>query len=173
MDIDNNDNDQQDDLATPFTYSSEARTSCKTSRTSPRADTLSLPTVSVAASSPGPSVMFTPTPAFPPRPRLRFFAPGLPSTPGVASRIRWRVYSLKDGSEPKAVTLAEVPFRYANFDVHPIHRHFLAAVLEDHTNDDPTAVVNTLVVINTKTQSLTTIASGADFYAAPMRRRPG
>ena len=28
-------------------------------------------------------------------------------------------------------------------------------------------MVNTLVVINTKTQSLTTIASGADFYAAP------
>ncbi|KAH9040398.1 hypothetical protein EDB85DRAFT_1925960 [Lactarius pseudohatsudake] len=50
-----------------------------------RADTLSLPTVSVAASSPGPSVMFTPTPAFPPRPRPRFFAPGLPSTPGVVS----------------------------------------------------------------------------------------
>ena len=50
-----------------------------------RADTLSLPTVSVAASSPGPSVMFTPTPAFPPRPRPRFFAPGLPSTPAVAS----------------------------------------------------------------------------------------
>ncbi|KAI9436571.1 alpha/beta-hydrolase [Lactarius indigo] len=78
-----------------------------------------------------------------------------------------RVYSFKDGSEPKAVTPAEVPFRYADFDVHPIHRHFLAAVLEDHTNDDPTAVVNRLVVINTKTQSLTTIASGADFYAAP------
>ncbi len=97
-----------------------------------------------------------------------------------------RVYSFKDGSEPSAVTpgersplcsdaacrairryVAEAPFRYADFDLHPIHRHFLAAVLEDHTNDDPTTVVNTLVVINTKTQSLTTIASGADFYAAP------
>ncbi|KAH9073576.1 alpha/beta-hydrolase [Lactarius deliciosus] len=78
-----------------------------------------------------------------------------------------RVYSLKDGSEPKAVTPAEVPFRYADFDLHPINRHFLAAVFEDHTNDDPTTVVNTLVVINTKNQSLTTIASGADFYAAP------
>ncbi|KAH9055269.1 alpha/beta-hydrolase [Lactarius vividus] len=78
-----------------------------------------------------------------------------------------RVYSFKDGSEPNAVTPAEVPFRYADFDVHPIHRHFLSAVLEDHTNDDPTTVVNKLVVIDTKTQSLTTIASGADFYAAP------
>ena len=62
---------------------------------------------------------------------------------------------------------AEKPFRYADFDLHPIQNRFLAAVLEDHTNNDPTAVVNTLVVIDTKTQSLTTIASGADFYAAP------
>jgi hypothetical protein len=50
-----------------------------------RTDMLSLPTVSVAQSSPAQSVMFTPTPAFPPRPRPRFFAPGLPSTPAVAS----------------------------------------------------------------------------------------
>jgi dipeptidyl aminopeptidase/acylaminoacyl peptidase len=97
-----------------------------------------------------------------------------------------RVYVFEDGSEPRAVTpgehfllfsdaaclairrcAAEKPFRYADFDLHPIHRHLLAAVLEDHTIDDPTAVINTLVVINTKTQSLTTIASGADFYAAP------
>lgn len=78
-----------------------------------------------------------------------------------------RVYSFTDGSVPRAVTPANKPFRYADFDLHPIHRHLLAAVLEDHTDDDPTTVVNTLVVINTKTQSLTTIASGADFYAAP------
>ena len=40
-------------------------------------------------------------------------------------------------------------------------------MLEDHTKDDPAEVVNTLVIINVKTHSLTTIASGADFYAAP------
>ncbi len=62
---------------------------------------------------------------------------------------------------------AEKPFRYADFDLHPIHHHFLVAILEDHTKDDPTAVVNSLVIINMKTQSLATIASGADFYAAP------
>jgi hypothetical protein len=72
------------------TFSSEEPTPHPPSATpvfvsSNRADTLSLPTVSVAHSSPGPSVMFTPTPAFPPRPRPRFFAPGLPSTPAVAS----------------------------------------------------------------------------------------
>ena len=48
-----------------------------------RADSQSPQTLSVAQSSPGPSVMFTPTPAFPPRPRPRFFAPGLPSTPAI------------------------------------------------------------------------------------------
>src|SRR5258708_1728473 len=46
-----------------------------------RAESQSL---SVAQSSPAPSVIFTPTPAFPPRPRPRFFAPGLPSTPAIA-----------------------------------------------------------------------------------------
>ena len=71
------------------TFSSEEPTPhphspAATPASSNREDTLSLPTVSVAQSSPV-SVMFTPTPAFPPRPRPRFFAPGLPSTPAVAS----------------------------------------------------------------------------------------
>jgi hypothetical protein len=50
-----------------------------------RAESQSPQTLSVAQSSPAPSVMFTPTPAFPPRPRPRFFAPGLPSTPAIAT----------------------------------------------------------------------------------------
>ena len=50
-----------------------------------RAESQSPQTLLVAQSSPVPSVMFTPTPAFPPRPRPRFFAPGLPSTPAIAT----------------------------------------------------------------------------------------
>lgn len=50
-----------------------------------RAESQSPQTLSVAQSSPAPSIMFTPTPAFPPRPRPRFFAPGLPSTPAIAT----------------------------------------------------------------------------------------
>ena len=50
-----------------------------------RTESQSPQTLSVAQSSPAPSVMFTPTPAFPPRPRPRFFAPGLPSTPAIAT----------------------------------------------------------------------------------------
>ena len=50
-----------------------------------RAGSQSPQTLSVAQSSPAISAMFTPTPAFPPRPRPRFFAPGLPSTPAIAT----------------------------------------------------------------------------------------
>ncbi|KAI0265602.1 alpha/beta-hydrolase [Gloeopeniophorella convolvens] len=79
-----------------------------------------------------------------------------------------RVYSVAAaGAEPKAVTPDGKPYRYADFSVHPAHKHLVAAILEDHTIDKPESVVNKLVVINTKTRSLTTIASGADFYAAP------
>ncbi len=51
-----------------------------------RAESQSPQMLSVAQSSPAPSVMFTPTPAFPPRPRPRFFVPGLPATPAIAER---------------------------------------------------------------------------------------
>ena len=50
-----------------------------------RAGSQSPQALSVAQSSPAISAMFTPTPAFPPRPRPRFFAPGLPSTPPIAT----------------------------------------------------------------------------------------
>jgi hypothetical protein len=73
------------------TFSSEERTAhpyfpsaTPSHISSSRAGSQSPPTLSVAQSSPVPSVMFTPTPAFPPRPRPRFFAHGLPSTPAVA-----------------------------------------------------------------------------------------
>ncbi|KAI0042772.1 alpha/beta-hydrolase [Auriscalpium vulgare] len=78
-----------------------------------------------------------------------------------------RVYRTQAGKEPKAVTPAGVPFRYADFDVHPVHKHILVAVLEDHTNDTPSTVLTRLSIINTLTQSLTTVVEGADFYAAP------
>ena len=53
-----------------------------------RAESQSSQALTVEQSSPEPSVMFTPTPAFPPRPRPRFFAPGLPSTPAIATTDR-------------------------------------------------------------------------------------
>ncbi|KAG6850396.1 hypothetical protein H0H93_013951 [Arthromyces matolae] len=57
--------------------------------------------------------------------------------------------------------------RFADFDVHPVHNHLLVSVLEDHTVDEPSAIVNTLCVINTHTQTVHTLVSGADFYSSP------
>lgn len=51
--------------------------------------------------------------------------------------------------------------------MHPKHAHLLVAVLEDHTKPLPADVVTTLCIINSKTQSVTTVVSGADFYAFP------
>lgn len=39
--------------------------------------------------------------------------------------------------------------------------------MEDHTTETPAQVVNTICVIDTAKQSVTTLVSGADFYASP------
>jgi len=57
--------------------------------------------------------------------------------------------------------------RFADFSVHPIHTHLLVAILEDHTDDRPSAVHNEICMINTLTQELRSFVSGADFYSSP------
>ena len=57
--------------------------------------------------------------------------------------------------------------RYANFAVYPANSTLIVAVLEDHTDDTPSTVVNSLCVIDTATQHVYPLASGADFYASP------
>ena len=59
------------------------------------------------------------------------------------------------------------PYRYACFEPHPKKPHLLVSILEDHTIDNPSDVVTTLVVVNTDTKSLHPLISGADFYALP------
>ncbi|KAJ7475116.1 Alpha/Beta hydrolase protein [Mycena galericulata] len=72
------------------------------------------------------------------------------------------------GSVPRPVTPESKVFRFANFDVHPIHPHFLVSILEDHSDSSsPISVINTLCIINTKSQSVSPLVSGADFYASP------
>ncbi|KAG5634963.1 hypothetical protein H0H81_000199 [Sphagnurus paluster] len=78
-----------------------------------------------------------------------------------------RVYRLKIGGEPEAVTPESSVYRFASFGVHPIQDHLLVAILEDHTVDEPSAVVNTLCIINTNTKTVHPLVSGADFYALP------
>ncbi|KAJ7902799.1 Alpha/Beta hydrolase protein [Mycena olivaceomarginata] len=81
-----------------------------------------------------------------------------------------RVYAVgvEKGSEPRALTPESKVFRFANFDVHPKHSQLLVSILEDHSdNSSPTSVINTLCIINTISQTLTPLVSGADFYASP------
>ena len=59
------------------------------------------------------------------------------------------------------------PYRYACLEPLPGHLHLLAAVLEDHTIDRPSEIVTTLVIIDTISKTLSTLVSGADFYAMP------
>jgi dipeptidyl aminopeptidase/acylaminoacyl peptidase len=51
--------------------------------------------------------------------------------------------------------------------MHPSQSHLLVAVREDHAKPAPADVVNTLVVINTQTSTVTELVGGADFYSSP------
>lgn len=57
--------------------------------------------------------------------------------------------------------------RYADFAVHPKFEYFVVAVQEDHTKPDPPDIITNLCVINTMSQSVRTLVSGADFYSSP------
>lgn len=58
--------------------------------------------------------------------------------------------------------------RFADFAAHPAQPGITLAVLEDHTNDTPAAVVNSLVVLSSGSAgpAVNEVASGTDFYAA-------
>ena len=64
-------------------------------------------------------------------------------------------------------SLAGKPYRYACFEPHPKRPYLLVSILEDHTIDNPSDIVTTLVVIDTHTKSLHPLVSGADFYTLP------
>lgn len=77
-----------------------------------------------------------------------------------------RVYRYRAGEEaPVAVTPENPAYRYADFDVHPTHPHLLISILEDHTKDAPSTIVNTLCIIDTEKKTIAPLVSGADFYA--------
>ncbi|KZP22880.1 alpha/beta-hydrolase [Athelia psychrophila] len=87
---------------------------------------------------------------------------------GVTYFSHWadgRVYRVKGKESPEAITPENANYRYANFEVHPVHTHLLVAVLEDHTVPDPRNVVNCVCLINTLSGSVDNLVAGADFYA--------
>jgi dipeptidyl aminopeptidase/acylaminoacyl peptidase len=55
--------------------------------------------------------------------------------------------------------------------VHPVHTDLLVAILEDHTNDTPRTVRNSLCIINSTAATVTSLVSTenaeSEFYAAP------
>lgn len=77
-----------------------------------------------------------------------------------------RVYRVSAGTKPEPITPENANHCFTDFTVHP-SGIFLVAILEDHTNPSPPDIITTLCVINTQTKVVSTIASGADFYAAP------
>ncbi|KAF9073509.1 alpha/beta-hydrolase [Rhodocollybia butyracea] len=80
-----------------------------------------------------------------------------------------RMYKVdvKEASLPQPVTPENAAFRYACFDVHPTHSRFLISILEDHSNDLPSAVANLLAVLDTERKTVSPVITGADFYAHP------
>ncbi|KDQ57918.1 hypothetical protein JAAARDRAFT_129506 [Jaapia argillacea MUCL 33604] len=78
-----------------------------------------------------------------------------------------RLYAVKEGAQPEAVTPDNKNHRFADFTVHPKHTHLLVAILEDHTHPLPADVVTSLAVINTHSKTVSIIISGADFYNSP------
>jgi hypothetical protein len=89
----------------------------------------------------------------------------------IFSSFQGAAYTVKrntDGtwSEPKQATPENDVYRYADFETHPASPT-VACVLEDHTNDEPARVQNSLVLITPASQELVTVASGCDFYSSP------
>ncbi|KAF9221074.1 alpha/beta-hydrolase [Gyrodon lividus] len=84
-----------------------------------------------------------------------------------------RLYSVRGGSSPELVTPDNQAYRYANFAVHPINKHLLVSILEDHTVDTPQTVVTTLCVVNTQLKAVFPFVVGADFYSTPVLNSAG
>ncbi|KAJ9478365.1 hypothetical protein PHBOTO_001927 [Pseudozyma hubeiensis] len=58
------------------------------------------------------------------------------------------VLTAKQGEEPKVVTPENAAIRYADFGPHPTDTGLCLAVQEDHTEDTPSTVVNSIVLLD-------------------------
>ena len=67
----------------------------------------------------------------------------------------------------RSLHVEEKPYRYACLEPYPKRPHLLVSILEDHTIDNPSDIVTSLVVINTITKTLQPLVSGTNFYALP------
>ncbi|KAG0704085.1 Alpha/Beta hydrolase protein [Suillus ampliporus] len=82
------------------------------------------------------------------------------------------VYAAKNGNiNPITPEDPNKVYRYADLCVHPVHTDLLVAILEDHTNDTPQTVRNSLCVIDSTARTVTSLVctenAQNEFYAAP------
>ncbi|KAI9030452.1 Alpha/Beta hydrolase protein [Hyaloraphidium curvatum] len=78
-----------------------------------------------------------------------------------------RVYIARPGSNITPLTPESSVLRYADFSIRPDGKEMLC-VAEDHTDDEPTGVVNSIVSISLETgETLRTVAQGHDFFSNP------
>jgi dipeptidyl aminopeptidase/acylaminoacyl peptidase len=77
------------------------------------------------------------------------------------------VYLLEPDTKAAKRILQSPVCRFADFDIHPLEENLILAIQEDHTHDDPSTVVNSLVLINSDTGNVKELVQGADFYTTP------
>lgn len=92
-----------------------------------------------------------------------------------SNNIDGRVYQLKIGEQPTAVTPESIIHesspvdRYGDFSVHPLRHNLVFAIYEHHQypDDTPASVSNFLCVIDAESHTVSKVVSGADFYFSP------
>ena len=75
------------------------------------------------------------------------------------------VFRFKSSTDVQPLVEENKAFRYADF--YPVDSNYVLAVKEDHTNPLPKDVVNTVILIDGKNKTTTTVLEGADFYSHP------
>ncbi|KAL8281235.1 hypothetical protein RQP46_006269 [Phenoliferia psychrophenolica] len=90
----------------------------------------------------------------------------------VFSAVEGPVYSvaqLASGAwdTPTQISPKSDVYRYADFAPHPTTPSLILAILEDHTIDEPSKVVNSLILLDSTSSTIHPIAAGTDFYSSP------
>lgn len=78
----------------------------------------------------------------------------------------FNIFTADGKGNVRQITEDNKALRYADFSKHPTLPYILA-IQEDHTFDEPSKVVNTLVAIHIQTRKVYTVAQGYDFYTSP------
>lgn len=64
-------------------------------------------------------------------------------------------------------------FRFAHICIHPRYPELIVSIMEDHSKGIPNEAITSLVCIDTRMQTVTTLVTGADFYINPIFNSDG